>query len=83
VTYGATTGPIGETDLRVLFWKQLHLIGSTMATRAEFNQVMNLLFQGRLKPVVDRVLPLDQIQEAHRLLEAGEQFGKIVLQVAA
>ena len=81
VSYGATTGPIGETDIRILFWKQLHIIGSTMATRAEFNTVMRLIFQGRLKPVVDRVLPLDQIREAHRLLEAGEQFGKVVLRV--
>jgi NADPH:quinone reductase-like Zn-dependent oxidoreductase len=33
----------------------------------------------RLQPIMDRVLPLDQIQTAHRLLESGEQFGKIVL----
>ena len=81
VTYGATTGPMGETDIRIIFWKQPFIIGSTMATQAEFQTVMNLVFQDRLRPVVDRVLSLDSIQEAHRLLKAGEQFGKIVLTV--
>ncbi len=81
VTYGATTGPMGETDIRLVFWRQLHIIGSTMASRSEFAQVMNLVFQGRLQPVVDRVLPLDQARQAHEILERGEQFGKIVLRV--
>ena len=81
VTYGATTGPLGETDIRVIFWKQPFIIGATMSTQAEFNEVMGLVFQGRLKPVVDRVLPLEEIQAGHRLLEAGAQFGKIVLRV--
>ncbi len=81
VTYGATTGPMGETDIRVIFWKQPFIIGSTMATQAEFNQVMGLVFQGRLRPIVDRVLPLADIQDAQRALEAGDQFGKIVLSV--
>jgi NADPH:quinone reductase-like Zn-dependent oxidoreductase len=81
VTYGATTGPIGETDIRIIFWKQLHIIGSTMANRREFSQVMDLVFQGKLRPVIDRVLPLDQARQAHEILEAGQQFGKIVLKV--
>jgi NADPH:quinone reductase-like Zn-dependent oxidoreductase len=81
VTYGATTGPMGETDIRIIFWKQPFIIGSTMATQAEFNRVMGLVFDGRLKPVVDRVMPLEQMREAQALLEAGEQFGKVVLSV--
>ncbi|MFN8499587.1 MAG: zinc-binding dehydrogenase [Anaerolineae bacterium] len=81
VTYGATTGPMGETDIRVIFWKQPFIIGSTMASQSEFNAVMNLVFQGRLKPVIDRVMPLDDVVEAQRSLAAGEQFGKIVLTV--
>ena len=81
VTYGATTGPMGETDIRIIFWKQPFIIGSTMGSQAEFNTVMRLVFQGRLKPVVDRVLPLKEIQAGHRLLEEGQQFGKIVLSV--
>ena len=79
VVYGATTGPIGETDLRLVFWKQLEIIGTTMATHAEFREVMDLVFSGVLKPVVDSVLPLDAIRTAHERLEKGDHFGKIVL----
>jgi NADPH:quinone reductase-like Zn-dependent oxidoreductase len=80
VTYGATTGPAVQIDLRPLFWKQYAIIGSTMANRFEVETVLRLLFfDRRFKPVVDRVLPLSEIQTAHRLLASGEQFGKIVL----
>ena len=81
VTFGATTGRVGETDLNLLFWNQLHLIGSTMANFDQFNTVMDLVFTGRLKPVIDRVMPLSKGREAQRLLEEGQQFGKIVLEV--
>lgn len=79
VTYGATTGPEVRTDIRQLFWKQLEVLGTTMASRGEFEEVMGLVFSGRLRAVVDDVLPLDRIREAHRRLEAGEAFGKLVL----
>jgi len=79
VTYGATTGPRAEVDLRLLFWKQLQLIGSTMASRAEFEEVLRVAFRGDLRPVIDVVLPLDRAREAHERLEAGGQFGKVVL----
>lgn len=81
VVYGATTGPIGETDLRVLFWKQAEIIGTTMSNRGEFEEVMKLVFRGKLKPVVDVVWPLERIREAHERVEAGEQFGKVVLKI--
>ncbi|HEX2091516.1 MAG TPA: zinc-binding dehydrogenase [Longimicrobiaceae bacterium] len=79
VCYGATTGPRGEIDLRVLFWKQVEIIGSTMASRAEFEAMLRVAWRGELRPVIDRVLPLDRAREAHERLEAGGQFGKIVL----
>jgi NADPH:quinone reductase-like Zn-dependent oxidoreductase len=79
VTCGATTGPIGETDIRIVFWNQLHIIGSTMANRTEFHQVMRLFFEGRLQPIVDEVVPLADGAAAQRRLAEGEQFGKIVL----
>ncbi len=79
VTCGATSGPIGETDIRVVFWKQLKLIGSTMSKLREFNEVMAQLFRGTLKPVVDRVFPLKEGAEAQRMLAEGKQFGKLVL----
>ncbi|MEX1184078.1 MAG: alcohol dehydrogenase catalytic domain-containing protein [Gemmatimonadota bacterium] len=79
VVYGATTGPALETDGRVLFWKQLDVLGTTMSTHAEFEEVMELVFSGALEPVIDVVWPLDRARDAHERLEAGAQFGKIVL----
>ena len=81
VTCGATTGPIGETDIRVLFWNQLHLIGSTMSTTREFLDVMRLFFAGTLRAIVDEVMPLADGAAAQRRLAAGQQFGKLVLRV--
>ena len=83
VVYGATTGPSVEMDLRQLFWKQVSIMGTTMSNRSEFHTVMDLVFSGVLTPVVDRVLPLERTREAHELLEAGAQFGKIVLRPGA
>jgi NADPH:quinone reductase-like Zn-dependent oxidoreductase len=79
---GATTGPMLELDARYLFWRQLSVLGSTMANRREFEEVMKLVFMGRLKPVVDRVFPLDEARAAHEYLARGEQFGKVVLSIA-
>lgn len=80
VVFGATSGPHVQLDLRQIFWKQYAIIGATMANRREFNTVMRLVFwERRLQPIVDRVLPLAQIQDAHRALAASEQFGKIVM----
>jgi NADPH:quinone reductase-like Zn-dependent oxidoreductase len=79
VAYGATTGPRVGSDVRHIFWNQLSILGSTMGTPAEFRSVMRLVFEGRLKPVVDRVVGLEDARSAHELLEQGAVFGKIVL----
>lgn len=79
ITYGATTGPHAELDIRRVFWKQLRVIGTTMASKAEFEHVMSLVFESRLQPVIDRVLPFERVREAYQRLEEGQQFGKIVL----
>jgi len=81
VVPGATTGPMLELDARYLFWRQLSVLGSTMANQREFEEVMKLVFMGRLKPVVDRVFPLAKAREAHEYLARGDQFGKVVLAV--
>ena len=79
VTCGATSGPRPPTDVRLVFWRQLQIFGSTMANRHEFSQVLQLVWQGKLKPVVDRSFPLGEAAAAQRALEAGEHFGKLVL----
>jgi NADPH2:quinone reductase len=79
VVYGATTGPKVTLHLAHVFWKQLSVIGTTMSSRREFEEVMSLVVDGALTPVVDAVLPLEQIREAHERLESGHVFGKLVL----
>ena len=81
VTCGATTGYDARIDLRVLFAKQLSLLGSYMGTKSELHTVMKLVAAGRLKPIVDRVFPLAEAAAAHAYLESGSQFGKVVLAV--
>jgi len=81
VTVGGTSGPKAEIDLRLLFRKQLSLIGSTMGNHEDFLEVMSLIWAGALKPVIDSVMPLHEGRAAHERLETGAQFGKIVLKV--
>jgi len=79
VIVGNTSGPKTEIDLRFIFGKQISIIGSTMGSLQDFQDVMALLWAGKLRPVVDRVLPLSEGKAAFEALERGEQFGKIVL----
>jgi NADPH:quinone reductase-like Zn-dependent oxidoreductase len=81
VTCGATTGPRGAIDIRVLFARQISLRGSYMGTKRELLQAAALFFDGRLRPVVDEVFPLPRAADAQRRLEGGLHFGKIVLEV--
>lgn len=80
VTSGATTGARGVTEIRLVFWKQLSILGSTMGSPVEFRRVMGMVFDGSIRPVVHEVLPLDEARRAHELLEAGGVFGKLVLE---
>jgi NADPH:quinone reductase-like Zn-dependent oxidoreductase len=79
VIVGNTSGPITEIDVRLVFGKQLSIIGSTMGTHQDFQDVMKLVWEGSLVTIVDRVLPLSEGRKAFEVLERGEQFGKIVL----
>ncbi len=78
---GNTSGYQAQIDTRYIFSKQISLIGSSMGPTADFVTVMQMVFDGKLKPVIGKTLPLADIQEAHRLLEAGDVFGKIVLEL--
>ncbi|MDH4064906.1 MAG: zinc-binding dehydrogenase [Acidobacteriota bacterium] len=79
VTCGATTGHDAGIDLRFLFGRQLSLLGSYMGRKAELLRAAEFFFSGHLVPAVDRVYPLAEAADAHRRLEARENFGKIVL----
>jgi len=79
LTCGATTGPEVALNLRVLFFKQQSLIGSTMGTSADMQRAWAEVVAGRIRPVVDAVLPMSRIGEAHTRLESRGVFGKLVL----
>ncbi len=81
VIYGATLGAAKELQLRRIFWKQLDVLGSTMGTPKEFPEAIKLYSEGGLRPVIDKVFPLEEAPEAHRRMEQAEQFGKIVLRI--
>ena len=81
VNYGRTTGRIGETNISHVFWKQLKIIGSTMSSNREFVDVMQLVFQQKLHPVIDSVYPFEATAAAYAHLDAGGQFGKVVIQM--
>jgi len=82
VTCGATTGFAASLDLRHLFARQLSLLGCYMGRFAELDSAAQLLFDGRVTPVIDEVFPLERAADAQRRLENKGQFGKVVLQVS-
>ncbi|MGA8241685.1 MAG: zinc-binding dehydrogenase [Desulfobacterales bacterium] len=79
VIVGNTSGPKAQIDMRYIFGKQISLIGSTMGSHQDFRDIVELVCTGRLKPVIDRILPLSEGKAAYGLMEHGEIFGKIVL----
>jgi NADPH:quinone reductase-like Zn-dependent oxidoreductase len=79
VTCGATAGGTVSLDVNVLFGKHLALMGSWMGRRAELVEVLKFVRDGRLKPVVDSVMPLAEARGAHERIEARRHFGKVVL----
>lgn len=81
LTVGNSGGPKFEIDNRFIFNKHLSVLGSSMGTRADFATVMQLIFEGKLKPILDRDFPLEDARSAQERLEKGEQLGKITLTI--
>jgi NADPH:quinone reductase-like Zn-dependent oxidoreductase len=79
VTCGATSGFDLSTDFRLVFFKNLEILGSTMGRKGDLRRLALLMETGALRPVVDRVLPFEQVADAHRVLESRAVFGKVVL----
>ncbi|XXF75889.1 zinc-binding dehydrogenase [Myxococcaceae bacterium GXIMD 01537] len=79
VTCGATTGYEAKLDLRVLFYKRISLLGSTMGSKGDLFRILQLVEEGRLRPVLDRTLPLADAALAHKLLMDRAHFGNVVL----
>lgn len=78
---GNTSGPFLELDLRQVFARQISIIGSTMGPHQDYVRVMNLVFEGRLKPVIGARLPLAEAARGMDMLANFEIFGKVVLEL--
>ncbi|CAH0120006.1 Crotonyl-CoA carboxylase/reductase [Paenibacillus sp. CECT 9249] len=79
LTCGATTGFEATTDLRYVWVREIAILGSNAWERSDLETLLSLVQEGKLKPIIDRVLPLEEIQEAHRIIEEREIFGKVII----
>jgi zinc-binding alcohol dehydrogenase/oxidoreductase len=79
--FGRTAGKIPDVPTRLLYWKQISIHGTTMGTRDEFLSMLDLLESRNLKPVIDQIYPLEEINTAFQRMKSANQFGKIVLKI--
>lgn len=78
VATGATTGYDSTIDLRYLFFLGTNLLGSTQGTKAELEDVIYWMGRGKIKAIVDRILPFSNMVEGHVMMANAQQFGKIL-----
>jgi NADPH:quinone reductase-like Zn-dependent oxidoreductase len=79
VISGATSGPNPDrTELNRIFFLQLRVVGSTMGTRGELAGLTELLDVSGVRPVIDRVLPMDEARDGFAAMNDGDLFGKVV-----
>jgi zinc-binding alcohol dehydrogenase/oxidoreductase len=82
VNYGATAGIPSKLELRKVFWKQLHLVGSTMGSPDDFSAMLDMVNKHKIEPVVDEVFALSEGNKAFEKMNVSSQFGKLVLRVS-
>ena len=78
---GVTSGPQAPTNLQMLYWNQLTILGSTMGSEEDLHQMLRAVTKAKLKPIIDSAAKLENIKDATGRMETGEQFGKIVIEV--
>ncbi|MDF2157850.1 zinc-binding dehydrogenase [Algoriphagus sp. CAU 1675] len=79
VIYGATTGNPESFNARKVYWNQLKIMGSTMGSDRDFEQMLEFVNQYKIRPIIDQVFSLDQAEVAFDRMRSGTQMGKIVL----
>lgn len=82
ITCGATAGFDPKTDLRHIFFRQLQIRGSTMASPQEFEDVMKLVTDKTIDPIIDQVFDLADVTKAHAFIESRAVFGKVLLTIS-
>lgn len=81
VNFGRTAGNITNLSTRLLYWKQLSILGTTMGTRDEFLSMLDFVTGRKIKPIIDLVFPLENVNDAFQRMETSNQFGKIILEI--
>lgn len=82
VNFGRTAGNISDISTRLLYWKQLSILGTTMGTRDEFLSMLDFLESRNIKPIMDQTFPLAKAADAFQRMRNGNQFGKIILEIS-
>ncbi len=83
VTYGGTRGTVNGLSPQIIFWKQLHILGTSMGSAEEFGKMLDFVSQHKIKPVIDSIHTLAEGNDAFERMQKGLQFGKIVFKVEA
>lgn len=78
--YGGTQG-VSHLNPQLLFWKEIEIYGSTMGSDREFIEMIDFVNKYKVRPVVDSIFSLNEVQAAYQRMSEGKQFGKIVLEV--
>jgi len=81
VSFGATLGPVNNLVMPRIFFKQMQVLGTMMGSPQEFAEMLNFYEEHELKPVIDSVYALEDIEKAHQHMEEGNVLGKIVLSI--
>lgn len=82
VIYGGTTGKIQDLSPQILFWRQITIQGSTMGSPADFKAMLEFVTKHKIRPVIDSVFPLAEINNALARLKESNQFGKVVITIS-
>jgi NADPH:quinone reductase-like Zn-dependent oxidoreductase len=83
VSFGATAGPIPQIVMPKIFFKHLDILGSTMGSPRDFTNMLKLYEEHQLRPAIDSVFSLEEIQQAQDRIENGSNFGKVVLKISS
>lgn len=81
VFFGGTQGPITTINPQKTYWKQLQILGTTMGTPAEFQNMLNLFQDHQIQPIIDEVVALHNAELGLRKMDDAQQFGKIVVSI--
>ncbi|WP_421948562.1 quinone oxidoreductase family protein [Phaeodactylibacter xiamenensis] len=81
VTYGGTQGKVPDFSPQLIFWKQIAILGTSMGSDQEFQDMATFVSKHKIKPVVDQVFPIAEATKAFERMDQGKQFGKIVLEI--